>query len=279
MVRAAPVRPKINTKTTQPARVRAARPAGGRGRAARPANALARVSGDARQSVRSSDRPVVQLGCGVVVYPSRGQGDVWRAVWVEDGRRRYREAVTEQGLAAKLEKVIERLSAGAAKMERPGAELIAFYLSPDRLPAGRQWSRKHAHTQRRLCERFAVPVIGDLACQDITTGHMQQIVNAAPTPGEGGRVAGMISALVGAGIAGGYLVNPRLKEVHWQAGDRPLPPPLVSVAGESLLFVDPAEIPASADVARLGQALAAGRRGDADLAGMCWRVRPSRAAC
>jgi hypothetical protein len=35
------------------------------------------------------------------------------------------------------------------------------------------------NTQRRLCERFAVPVIGDLACQDITTGHMQQIVNAA----------------------------------------------------------------------------------------------------
>ena len=26
---------------------------------------------------------------------------------------------------------------------------------PGRLPAGRQWSRKHAHTQRRLWERFA----------------------------------------------------------------------------------------------------------------------------
>jgi hypothetical protein len=32
------------------------------------------------------------------------------------------------------------------------------------------------------------------------------------------------------------------------------------VAGESVLFVDPAEIPASSDVARLGQALTAGRR-------------------
>ena len=53
------------------------------------------------------------------------------------------------GLAAKLEKVIERLSADAPNMERPGTELIAFYLSPDRLPADRQWSRKHAHTQRR----------------------------------------------------------------------------------------------------------------------------------
>ena len=36
------------------------------------------------------------------------------------------------------------------------------------------------------------------------------------------------------------------------------------MAGESTLFVDPAEIPADADIARLGQALAAGRHGDRD---------------
>jgi integrase len=34
------------------------------------------------------------------------------------------------------------------------------------------------------------------------------------------------------------------------------------VAGESALFIDPAEIPAGADITRLGQALAAGRHGD-----------------
>jgi hypothetical protein len=59
---------------------------------------------------------------------------------------------------------------------------------------------------------------------------MQQIVSAPATPGEGDRVRGMISALVGAGIAGGYLTGPRLKEVHWQAAGRPLPP-RVTVAG------------------------------------------------
>jgi integrase len=149
-------------------------------------------------------------------------------------------------------------------MERPGTDLIAHYLDPDRLPADRQWSRKHAYTQRRLCERFAVPVIGDLACQDITTGDMQQIVNAAPTPGEGARARGMISALVSAGITGGYLASPRLKEVHWQAGNRLVPPPPVTVAGESALFVDPADIPAAADVASLGHTLGTGRRGDLD---------------
>jgi hypothetical protein len=215
-------------------------------------------------SAQIQGRLVVELDCGVMVYPARREGDRWRAVWVEDGRRRYLEGVTEQRLAVKLEKVVERLSADAPNMERPGTELIAFYLSPDRLPADRQWSRKHAHTQRRLCERFAVPVISGLACQDITTGDMQQIVNAAPTPGEGARARGMISALVSAGITGGYLASARLKEVHWQAGDRLLPPPQVSVAGESQLFVDPADIPAAADVAALGHALGAGRRGGLD---------------
>ena len=93
---------------------------------------------------------------------------------------------------------------------------------------------------------------------------MQQIVNAAPTAGEGDRVRRMISALVTAGIDGGYLANPRLAKVHWQAGDRPLPAPAVSVAGESALWVDPAEIPSDDDIARLGQALAAGRHGERD---------------
>jgi hypothetical protein len=93
---------------------------------------------------------------------------------------------------------------------------------------------------------------------------MQQIVNAPPIPGEGRRVQGMISALVSAGIEGGYLVNPRLAKVHWKARDRALPAPQVSVAGESALFVDPAEIPADADITRLGQALATGRHSDRD---------------
>ena len=187
-----------------------------------------------------------------------------RAVFTENGQRRYRQAATEAKLAAKLAKVTERLSAGAASMEQPGADLIAHYLDPGRLPVQDRWSRKHAHTQRRLCERFAAPVIGAVTCQDITTGHTQQIVNAAPTAGEGDRVQGMISALVAAGIEGGYLTNPRLAKVHWQAGKRPLPAQRVTVAGESGLWVDPAEIPADDDIGKLGQALAEGRHGERD---------------
>jgi integrase len=52
--------------------------------------------------------------------------------------------------------------------------------------------------------------------------------------------------------------------VHWQAGDRPLPAQRVTTAGESALWVDPAEIPADDDIGKLGQALAAGRHGERD---------------
>ena len=74
----------------------------------------------------------------------------------------------------------------------------------------------------------------------------------------------MISALVTAGIDGRVPHQPAPGEVHWQAGDRPLPASSVSVAGESALWVDPAEIPSDGDIAKLGQALAAGAHGERD---------------
>ena len=155
-------------------------------------------------------RVVIELEWGVTVYPAREPGDRWRAVWYENGQRRQCQAVSEDRLAARLEMVTERLATGALNLERPGADLIAYYLSQNRLPIDSQWSRKHTHTQRRLCERFAAPVIGVITCRDITARHMQQIVNAPPTPGEGKRVQGMISALVSAGIGVEKALSPPL---------------------------------------------------------------------
>ena len=264
MALAAPAKPKINTNPTQPERGRAARRAPGGGKTACRGRGQARVSGDTRESVRDSARVVVEVECGITVYPPEEVGEPWRAVFTENGRRRYRQAMTEAELAAKLEKVTERLRAGAPDMERPGADLIAHYLDPDRLPVAKRWSRRHADTQRRLCQRFAAPVIAAVSCQDISVDHMQQIVSAAPTASEGERLHRCLSAMVTAGIKGGYVTSPRLREVHWRAGDRPMPEPEPSTSGESTLWVDPAEIPAAADIARLGQALAAGRRGELD---------------
>jgi integrase len=253
MSQAPPAVVKIPTKSPQLAR----------GAALRAAPGQVRASGTGRAATRGGGE-VIELGQGVTVYPARSPGGRWRAVWREDGQRQQCEAASEEKLTAKLDKVMTRLAADAPNMRRPGADLIAYFLDPGRLPVSAQWSRKHAHTQRRLCERFAAPVIGALACEDIKVSHMQQVVNAAPTASEGDRTRGMISALVSAGLDGGYLANPRLAKVHWQAGDRPLPAPAVSVAGESGLWVEPGEIPSDGDVARLGQALAAGRHGDRD---------------
>ena len=253
MTQAPPASFKIPTKSPQPARGKAARPAPGRVLATGTGRAATRGGGE-----------VIELEHGITVYPAREEPGRWRAVWYEDGQRQQCEAASEEKLSARLEKVTERLAVGAPDMKRPGADLIAHYLDPDRLPVAERWSRKHAHTQRRLCERFAVPVIGAVTCQDITAGHMQKIVNAAPTAGEGDRVHRMISALVSVGLDGGYLASPRLAKVHWQPGDRQLPAVRVSTAGESALWVDPAEIPAGGDIGKLGRALAAGRHGERD---------------
>jgi integrase len=262
MTQAQPAIIKSPTKSPQPASGRAARRAA-RARAGGPARSRILATGTGRAAARGGGG-VIELAGGITVYPAREAGGRWRAVWHENGERQQCEAVSEEKLAARLEKVTERLAADAPNMTRPGADLIAHYLDPDRLPVHERWSRKHAHTQARLCERFAAPVIGTVTCQDIKAGHMQKIVNAAPTPGEGARVRGMISAMVSAGLDGGYLANPRLAKVHWQAGDRPLPSPKVTVAGESGLWVDPAEIPADGDIGMLGRALAAGRHGERD---------------
>jgi hypothetical protein len=80
------------------------------------------------------------------VYPAREEGGRWRAVWHEDGEQLQREARSENKLAAKVEKVAEWLAVGASNTKWPGADLIAWYLNPDRQPVDERGWRKHAHT-------------------------------------------------------------------------------------------------------------------------------------
>ena len=90
------------------------------------------MSGDVREGTRGEGRVVVEVAGGITVYPARGAGDRWRAVWHENGRRRQCQSATEDGLAVRLEKIIARLAADAPGLELPGAELIGYYLSPGR---------------------------------------------------------------------------------------------------------------------------------------------------
>jgi hypothetical protein len=135
MAQKALTRAKINTKVTQPPSGQRSRPPAGPRKPGRPHNGP-RVSGDARESVRQPDRPVIELDFGILVYPPETDGEPWRATFTENGQRRFRQGATEAKLAERLEKVRERLAAEAGNLERPGADLIAWYLDPDRLPAG-----------------------------------------------------------------------------------------------------------------------------------------------
>jgi hypothetical protein len=107
MARSALAEAKINTNPTQPARSRAPAvpdtcPSPGQ-REARPG-----VAGGARESVRVTARVVVEMECGILVYPPESEGDPWRAAFTENGWRRLRQATSEAGLAAKLAEVTER---------------------------------------------------------------------------------------------------------------------------------------------------------------------------
>jgi hypothetical protein len=205
---------KIPTKSPQPTPRRAASSTGRLRRAPSTGRSPALAGGIGRAATRGGGE-VIEMDCGITIYPARSEGGRWRAVWHEGDERQQCEAPTEEKLAAKLEKVKIRLEADAPNMRKPGAALIAHYLDPDRLPVHARWSRKHAHTQRRLCLLYVAPIIDAVTWQDIKASRMQQIVNAAPTAGEGDRVRRMISALITAGVDAGYLVNSRLAKVHW----------------------------------------------------------------
>ena len=188
-------------------------------------------------------RAVVEVGWGMVAYPPAGADGLWRAVFTEGGRRRYRQAMTEAGLAVKLEKVTERLAAGAPNMERPGADLIGHYLDLDRLPPGRavvpqarahpaqavSAVRRPGHRSHHLPGHHARAHAADRQRR----ADRQRGRPAAPLPVRPGD----------RGHQGRVPDSPRLREVHWQAAGRPLPDPRAAAAGESALLVDPAEIP------------------------------------
>ena len=94
----------------------AARSSAGRAKAGRTARGRVLESGPGRAATRGGG-PVIELECGITVYPAREEQGRWRAVWYENGERQQCEAASEEKLAAKLEKVTERLEADAPNMK------------------------------------------------------------------------------------------------------------------------------------------------------------------
>src|SRR6266699_6503535 len=123
MAQEAPARTKIPTKSPQPARGGAVRSSAGRAKVGRMARGRVLASGTGRAATRGGG-PVIELECGITVYPAREERGRWRTVWYENGERQQCEASRGEKLAAKVEKVTERLQAAAPGMKRPGGELL-----------------------------------------------------------------------------------------------------------------------------------------------------------
>jgi hypothetical protein len=119
---------KIPTESPQPARGKAASRA--LNLVAAQPKAARRVAGIETRAATRGDGEVIELDLGITVYPPRDKGGRWRAIWHEDGERQQCESVSEEKLAANLEKVRQRLSTGAASISpvpgrrRPKTEIL-----------------------------------------------------------------------------------------------------------------------------------------------------------
>ena len=129
MVQETLVRIKVPTKSPQPARGGAAQSPAGPAKVGRTLRGRILASGTGRAASRGGGL-VIELECGVTVYPAREEQGRWRAVWYENGERQQCEAASVEKLAAKLEKVTERLEADAPNMSWPGADLDRALIGP-----------------------------------------------------------------------------------------------------------------------------------------------------
>jgi hypothetical protein len=86
MAQPAPARAEIPTKSPQLRLVVPAQSSSAP-RKTRGASISSVLAGTARTGTRGDDRVVLEVGCGITVYPPLQEGGRCRAVWQEDGER------------------------------------------------------------------------------------------------------------------------------------------------------------------------------------------------
>jgi hypothetical protein len=106
MAQSAPARANFPTDSPQLFRKGAARGNGRPKPAGSSDRSLLRSASTGRAAIRGGG-DVIELECGITVYPARSEGGRWRAIWHEDGQWQQCEAPTEEKLALKLAKVAE----------------------------------------------------------------------------------------------------------------------------------------------------------------------------
>lgn len=197
---------------------------------------------------------VIETPEGITIYPPSAPGKPWRAAWNDpDGQRRFKQAPTQAELATKLEPVTARLRADAHRTEALVTELVAAYLDPSRLARRRPWSASYRDEQTRRCNHI-IRALGQLRCEQLKVDHLQRLVNEADGWDPGTKLCRTVNAIMKIGYAKGFVTNPRLHMIVWEANGRPLPTPKAQKAGESTGFIDPRTLPGHRDIALLAGA-------------------------
>lgn len=193
-------------------------------------------------------KPPRKLAHGVTVYDQRDRNGRWRVVWTNPhtGKKRSAERSSELEALEVAREVVAMLDAprpGAANQRRKMAELVAYYLDPNR-PDTHTWSAGYRARQDSICRTWVLPHVGELRCQDVTPDHLKRVVAEAARAGRTAEtlhtIASTITGVCTAGREAGFFAE----SADPAAGIR-RPIRKVVRAGESGKYVDPATIPST----------------------------------
>jgi len=163
---------------------------------------------------------VLEFEHGVRAYPPAAPGGLWRLRWDEHHRRRDTTAKDRAGAIAKASEIVDRLAIGSGTElgNARGEELVAHFLDPTRRPARvREWSERMREEQVRYCNKYVLPVIGDVRCRELCRSDFQRVLDQARTASVARQVRRTLTGLMNAGLTEGYLL-PRqdvLRGVRW----------------------------------------------------------------
>jgi integrase len=189
-----------------------------------------------------------------------GKSKYFRVVYLCDGMQKDTTAKTEalaKSIAGKIARGLKH--GGAFKFQLSGSELINAYLDPAvREVSGRAWGPKHSLAQRSLLNMYVRPVIGNLACSEITNDLIKKIVKDARTVSIGQHLSSSLHGLINWGHQENWtterpeeLLKGLTNTVNKIKGLKK-----AVESGENFLFIHTNEIPSHADVDAVAKAAA-----------------------
>jgi integrase len=206
----------------------------------------------------------------VKIYAPRsleGKGKYYRIVYPFLGGYKDTTAKTEElakSLAGKIARALKH--GGEFRFQLSGNEFLDAYLNPtSREVNGRIWGANHSLNQKSILDKYVRPVIGTVACSEITNEMLKGIVRGANTIQIGEHLSSSLHGLVNWGHLE-YWITERPEELlkgMTNTAKKIKGINRANESGENLLYIHPNEIPTHEDVARVAKAAA-------DITGIWW---------